>query len=126
MRMRFFDRCPGTLGRTLSSEQRLERELYPNADPGDPDAGEPIRDEGAARKQAEAIINTTRESLGALGFTCEISISPEKELTPMERFKAASDARWNPRPATADAVDTSKMTPMERFKAASNARWGIA
>ena len=51
----------------------------------------------------------------------------EPELTPVQRFKKASDAMHNigPRKSSdAAAADTVALTPIQRFAAASKARWG--
>ena len=37
----------------MTNHERLERELYPDADPGDPDAGEPVDDEKSAAASAQ-------------------------------------------------------------------------
>lgn len=129
MRMTFHDRPCGTIDGSPSSEQRFERSLHPNADPGDPDAGRPVEDDAASpREQAEGILADAREKLAALGFECELSFS--EPLTPTGEFKRASDARWGigkrtGDKRTGDAADTSLMTPIQRFVAASNKRWGF-
>ena len=122
---------------------RMERELYPGADPGDPDAGgERIDDEAlavlieAAKKlralsfddedpvpnEGLAVLIEAAKKLRALSFT-----DPPEAPTPMETFKRASDRRHNPEGAAARAKvgDMSKMTPMQRFKALSKSRWGF-
>jgi hypothetical protein len=122
------------------SEASLERKLYPNADPGDPDAGERIDDEaltvlieaakqlrelsfddeGTISNESLKVLVEAAKRLRALSFTDP----PVEAATPMETFKKASDKRWDIGQQTPDAIDTSS-APMERFKASSKRRWGF-
>jgi hypothetical protein len=144
MRFRFFDAPCGTVdGSPVSNHERLERELHPNADPGDPDAGEPIHDADEAREKAQQIADAAREQIEALGFECG-EISFNEPLTPTQKFIRASDKRWGLNQTS--TTDTSHMTQtqrlvaimqpnrgkqrtsdtkIQRFIAASNKRWGI-
>ena len=137
-------RFTGSAGRfrdEANQHERMERELYPNADPGDPDAGERIDDEAltvlveAAKRlralsfdddepipnEALTVLVEAAKKLRALSFT-----DPAEAASPMESFKKASDKRWDiGDQKKADGVATSSMTPMQRFVAASKARWNL-
>ncbi len=129
--MRFQDKPSGSICRDeLNQHEQMERSLYPNADPGDPDAGKRIDDESEPMPSAvAAILAQAKTKIQALGYV-NVNISFEAEpveSAPIEDFKKASDARYNPGFAAARAKigDTTKMTPMQRFKALSNLRWGL-
>ena len=112
------------------NEQRFERSQYPNADPGDPNAGKRVEDEGEPMPAAIADIwAAAKEKIRELGFDASIEIIPieEKTTTPTQDFAAAVERYRNPELAAARASigDMSKMTPMARFKALSNLRWRI-
>lgn len=68
----------------------------------------------------------------------ELTPMDETKLTPLQRFIAASNARWGIRGSEASekrmkeitngssvARMADEMTPLHQFRAASNARWGI-
>jgi hypothetical protein len=106
----------------------MERELYPNADPGDPDAGERIDDEGETAAAVQAILAEAEAKLLKIGLAGSVTFTAQTaDETPIASFKKASDKRWgigNRRQATDAAVDTSPMSPIQKFMAASKRRWG--
>lgn len=121
--IRFHDGAP------VGSHARLERSLYPNADPGDPNAGTPVEDDGEEITVERIAGLCEKLTTGERAALVTILQAEAVESTPVADFRSNSNRMRGINDHSLEGNFTPSqiraMTPSQRFTAASNLKWGI-